>query len=407
MYASVYAYPWDVQDETPAAFCASVREHLGADTVTIAASYHAAKLILPHNPRRKVYYPDDGSLYFQPDPAAWHDSPIIPHVAVMAREADPLAALCQEAGRTGLGVIAWTVCLHNTRLGERYPQYAPRNAFGDPAITYLCPSQPAARAYVRCLVGDLARRYPLQGIQLEAAHHLPFVHGFHHEMQQLPVTPALAVLLGLCFCDACLALAQDTGLDGQAVRGYVAREIGQLLEAEGGEHDPRARLEAYWADRLDGELGRYMALRRVSVDALLREVYQAVDGRTKVFLQEASVVGSGDHKPVADLAWQSGLALPPVPGTADGLTILGYFAGLERWIAEMDAYRALLPTGLPVEIGLRPCIPDCASAEELAAKVAYCATMGATGVSFYNYGMMPTRRMAWVRQALGTARSVA
>jgi len=407
MYASVYAYPWDVQDETPAAFCASVRENLGADTVSIAASYHAAKLILPHNPRRKIYYPDDGSLYFQPDPAAWRDSPIIPHVAVMAREADPLAALCQEAGRTGLGVIAWTVCLHNTRLGERYPLYAPRNAFGDATITYLCPSQPAARAYVRCLVGDLARRYPLQGIQLEAAHHLPFVHGFHHEMQQLPVTPALAILLGLCFCDACLTLAQDAGLDGQAVRGFVAREVGQLLEAEGGEDDPWARLEAYWADRLDGELGRYMALRRVSVDALLREVYQAVDGRTKVFLQEASVVGSGDHTPVADLAWQSGLSLPPVPATADGLAILGYFAGLERWIAEMDAYRALLPTGLPVEIGLRPCIPDCASAEELAAKVAYCATMGATGVSFYNYGMMPTRRMAWVRQALETARSIA
>jgi len=405
MYASVYAYPWDVQDETPAAFCASVRENLGADTVSIAASYHAAKLILPHNPRRKIYYPDDGSLYFQPDPAAWRDSPIIPHVAVMAREADPLAALCQEAGRTGLGVIAWTVCLHNTRLGERYPQYAPRNAFGDATITYLCPSQPAARAYVRCLAGDLARRYPLQSIQLEAAHHMPFVHGFHHEMQQLPVTPALAILLGLCFCDACLTLASDAGLDGQAVRRYVAAEIERLLVDEGGEDDPSARVEGYWADRLGGELGRYMALRRTSVDALLREVYQAVEGRTRVFLQEASVVGSGDHTPVVDLAWQSGLALPPAPNTADGVAILGYVAGLERWTAEMGAYRAVLPAGLPVEVGLRPCIPDCASAEELAAKVAYCATMGATGVSFYNYGMMPTRRMAWVRQALEAARS--
>ncbi len=54
MYASVYAYPWDVQDESPEIFCASARERLGVDTVSLAVCYHAAKLILPHNPRRKV-----------------------------------------------------------------------------------------------------------------------------------------------------------------------------------------------------------------------------------------------------------------------------------------------------------------------------------------------------------------
>ena len=176
---------------------------------------------------------------------------------------------------------------------------------------------------------------------------------------------------------------------------------------EGGEDDPWARLEAYWADRLDGELGRYMALRRVSVDALLREVYQAVEREDPGI--PPGGLGGRQRRPHARRGpgWQSGLALPPAPDTADGLAILGYFAGLKRWTTEMDAYRAVLPAGLPVEVGLRPCIPDCASAEELAAKVAYCATMGATGVSFYNYGMMPTRRMAWVRQALEAARSVA
>src|SRR5579875_3642823 len=179
MYRSIYCYPWDIMDETPAQFCRNVKEQCGVDTVSMAVSYHAAKLILPQNPRRKVYYPDDGSLYFQPDPAAFVGSPIQPHVGALTREQDVLAALCAAAAQAQLDVIAWTVCLHNTRLGEAYPEYAPRNAFGDHVITYLCPAQPAVRHYLCALVADLARRYPVRAIQLEAAHHMPFVHGFH------------------------------------------------------------------------------------------------------------------------------------------------------------------------------------------------------------------------------------
>lgn len=402
MYASVYAYPWDVQDETPAAFCAAVRERLGADTVSLAVSYHAAKLILPHNPRRKVYYPEDGALYFRPDPAAFAGVPIQPHAGALAREEDVLASLCAAAESAGLGVIAWTVCLHNTRLGERYPEYAPRNAFGDAAITYLCPAQPAVRAYVCALAGDLARRYPLRAIQLEAAHHMPFVHGFHHEMQQVRVTAPLQVLMGLCFCPACLALARESGVDAERVRRYVASEAERLLAAGGGSDDAAAWRYDYWHDALDGEMGRYLALRAEAVARLLVEVRQAVRavGAVPVHLQEASAVGAPPHTPVHDLAWQYGMEIPPRDGTCDGVTVLGYFSGVERFTHEIDAYRARIPAELPLEVGLRPCLPDCASVEELAAKVAHCARLGATGVSFYNYGMMPLSSMEWVRAAL-------
>lgn len=402
MYASVYAYAWDVLDETPRAFCAGVRETLGADTVSLAVSYHAAKLILPRNPRRRVYYPEDGAVYFQPDPAAFAGLPIQPHVGTLALEQDPLAMLCAEAERAGLGVIAWTVCLHNTRLGERHPEYAPRNAFGDAAITYLCPAQPAVRAYVCALAGDLARRYPLKAIQLEAAHHMPFVHGFHHEMQQVRVTPAVQVLLGLCFCPACLALAAEAGVDGERVRRYVAAEITSLLAMGGGEDNVDDWLPAGWVARLEGEMGRYLALRADSTARLLREVRQAVRAVSSVpvHLQEASAVGAPPHTPVLELAWQFGMEAPPRGGTCDGVTVLGYFSGVERFRAELDAYRALIPRELPLEVGLRPCLPDCASAEELAAKVAHCAALGAAGVSFYNYGMMPAPALEWVRRAL-------
>src|SRR5947209_19728260 len=114
MYAALYTYPWDVIDESADRFCERAREQLGVDTISLAASYHAAKLILPHNPRRKVYYPEDGSLFFRPDPAAFAHSPIQPHVSALAREEDVLDSLCRAAEKAGLGVIALTVCLHNT-----------------------------------------------------------------------------------------------------------------------------------------------------------------------------------------------------------------------------------------------------------------------------------------------------
>ncbi|HVC82219.1 MAG TPA: hypothetical protein VNL35_17145 [Chloroflexota bacterium] len=405
-HTSVYAYPWDVVDESVETFCRNAREQLGVDTISLAVSYHAAKLILPHNPRRKVYYPEDGSVYFQPDLAAFADSPIQPHVGKLALEQDVLAELCQSSAKAGLEIIAWTVCLHNTRLGSAYPEYAPVNAFGDPSITYLCPAQPAARAYTRALAGDLARRYPLKAIQLEAAHHMPFVHGFHHEMQQVRVTPALQILLGLCFCPACLALAREHGVDGARVRRYVADDIQARLTEGGGESDEAAWLAEYWRGQLDGELGRYILLRRLSTNTLLREVRQAVQAvsTTPVYLQEASAVGAPAHSPVLDLAWHLGMSVPPAEGTCDGLSVLGYFAGLDRFTAEMDAYRAAIPTDLPLEIGLRACIPDCDSLEELTAKVAHCVAVGARGVSFYNYGMMPAVRRDWVREALSRVR---
>ncbi|HXT34582.1 MAG TPA: hypothetical protein VN837_03300 [Chloroflexota bacterium] len=405
-FASVYAYPWDVIDESVDVFCRNAREQLGVDTISLAVSYHAAKLILPHNPRRKIYYPEDGSLYFRPDPAAFADSPIQPHVGKLALEHDVLAELCQESARTGLEVIAWTVCLHNTRLGSAYPEYAPVNAFGDPVITYLCPAQPAARAYVCALAGDLAHRYSLKAIQLEAAHHMPFVHGFHHEMQQVRVTPALQILLGLCFCPACLALAREHGVNAVLVRRYVADDIQARLTEGGGESDEAAWLPSYWHGQLEGDLWAYMQLRRHSTNELLKEVRQAVQAvsAVEVHLQEASAVGAPAHSPVLDLAWHLGMSVPPAEGTCDGVSILGYFAGLDRFTAEIDAYRARIPAELPLEIGLRACIPDCDSLEELTAKVAHCATVGARGVSFYNYGMMPAVRRNWIREALSRAR---
>ena len=116
-------------------------------------------------------------------------------------------------------------------------------------------------------------------------------------------------------------------------------------------------------------------------------------------------MGAPGISPVLDLAWRSGMTVPPAEATCDGIAVLGYFAGLDRFTQELDAYRVRIPRELPLEVGIRPCVPDCESREELVAKVAYCVTLGARGVSFYNYGMMPAVSRGWVLEALSQARA--
>ena len=64
-YKAIYAYAWDLAEVGVASAAARFRA-LGLDTVTIAGSYHAGKFLRPHGRTGKVYFPEDGTVYFRP-----------------------------------------------------------------------------------------------------------------------------------------------------------------------------------------------------------------------------------------------------------------------------------------------------------------------------------------------------
>ena len=66
-YKAIYAYPWDLV-ETGLGAAIDRFQALGLDTVTVAGSYHAGKFLRPHGRSGKVYFPEDGTVYFKPDP---------------------------------------------------------------------------------------------------------------------------------------------------------------------------------------------------------------------------------------------------------------------------------------------------------------------------------------------------
>ena len=69
-YKAIYAYPWDLA-ETGVGAAIDRFLALGLDTVTVAGSYHAGKFLRPHGQTGKVYFPEDGTVYFQPDPSRY------------------------------------------------------------------------------------------------------------------------------------------------------------------------------------------------------------------------------------------------------------------------------------------------------------------------------------------------
>lgn len=164
--------------------------------------------------------------------------------------------------------------------------------------------------------------------------------------------------------------------------------------------------QSHWQQELDGELIRYFALRHESVFRLWSEVYQAVhavSSNVQVHLQDPSSIGVHELS-AHDLAWLSGLEIPPRPGMADGVTLPGYIAEMADFQREVDLYTTRVLSHTALEVGLRPVPPDNQSEADFAAKVAYCAQRNVSGISFYNYGMLPPARFRWIREALENIR---
>ena len=150
-YKAIYTYAWDLAE---AGVANSVEKFLslGLDTVTIAGSYHAGKFLRPHG-KRKVYFPEDGTVYFKADPKRY--GAIKPVANSMLGERDVLREL-SESKRVAANV--WLVLLHNTLLGAAHPELVVTNAFGDRYVYNLCPSAPEARVLATLSAGASAAR---------------------------------------------------------------------------------------------------------------------------------------------------------------------------------------------------------------------------------------------------------
>ncbi len=370
-FTALWSYPWDLLAEGLDESLGRIAD-MGLTAISLAVSYHAGMVFLPHNPRQKIRFLEDGALYFRPAASHFRGLEIQPRLSELTADLDPLDAICQAANRHGLDVIAWTVCCHNSYQGERHPATATCNAFGDVYPFALCPSQPAVRAYLTALMRALSD-YPLKTIQLESYGFGGFYHGHHHEKILANLDGLSAYLMGLCFCSACQRAAEEQGIDFQRVRNATRA----YLEATFLGHIPTRGATPAEVLEAVPELAPYLALRDQIIADWVHELARA------------------SSKPLA--------LLGAAPGTADCIAEVTDCA-YRRTPAEVEqdvrASRQAISPGLTLGIGLEATPHLSPDAENLKAKVRVAWEAGADGLYFYNYGLMPLPSLEWLKAAL-------
>jgi len=386
-YKAIYTYAWDLAETGVPAATKEFRD-LGLDTVTIAGSYHAGKFMRPHGKTGKVYFPDDGTVYFKADPSRYGS--IKPVQNGPLGERDMLRELTDDGS---MAVNVWLVLLHNTRLGMAHPDAVVRNAFGDPYFYNLCPSAPDARAYAIGLAKDVTQSYPVRGISVEAPGFTPYAHGYHHEFALMKSNKWLENMLGLCFCEHCLAGAEAQGIDARRFKAEVASDISTYLDSDIDYPDDMAA--AFWqADvATDADLRAYLDFRAGVVTSLISEIRAAVrkDAEVAVIPSVARPTGG---------CWYEGSDLTALAGTAGIIEACFYEPAAVRVKADLFDIRRRLKGKGKLRGILRPSHPDISNKGEFLEAVATLRAGGVDEIAFYNWGHLRRANLAWIGDAL-------
>ena len=384
-YRSVYAYPWDIVPD----FERVITEQ-GLSSVTLGLSYHAGKFIRTRSGQSRVYFPDDGVVYFDPTPGTYGKIKPIPHPDSSIR-----GVVTQFSERSELALSAWVVLFHNTRLGMLYPDETVRNAWGDAYPYSLCPANPNVADYAFKLVGDIANRVRLSSIVLETPGFLPYAHGFHHEFAQVQSNRWLESLLGLCFCESCLKESQrDTGIDSRNLQLHVRNLVDHYLESPA---EISAEMAAAWvaADIIGhSELSAFIRWRMDLVTKLIRQI------RTELATGVALAVIPTIQRPTAS-TWIEGSDLRRLAEAADYLEVPLYEPSASAAIA--DAWDTLRRSGgdsSKIRAILRPGYPDLAAGEQFQTAIEGIAKLGIRDFAFYNWGLLRKNDFARIGPAL-------
>lgn len=376
MRAGLFAYAWDLADEGYDRALDAIAE-AGFDEVNLATAYHAGKFLLPRNPTRRVYFPEDGAVFFRPEPSRY--GRLEPRVHSLVTDAtSPVETLIANASGYGLAYTAWTVCLHNSWLGAQFPDVTMHTAFGDPLIHSLSPAHPDVREYLLALIDDLVSRHDVPVIQLESPGYMGFTHGYHHEIIGVELGPVSEHLLSMSFNAVELERASAAGIPAAEVRQRVADALDRAWNAgetlgdadPGILNDPDVAAYRTWMD-----------VQALSLAEAIRDLVRDRSPRTQIRHFVALDGSDADERLIA---------------ASDGL-LCGYARG-EAIGEKVVAAKAHM--GKTVSGAIRAIAPDTTDPAVLGERFRAWKDAGVDSVDVYNYGLMPGITWRAVARAL-------
>ncbi|MGV3720059.1 MAG: hypothetical protein ACO1SX_04035, partial [Actinomycetota bacterium] len=259
--AAMYTYPWDVVDE---GFDPAIRRIAGTggqNEAHVATSYHISTYFLPHNPRRKIYYGEDGMVLFQPQMERYAGLKIRPRVSELVTGPRYYEQVVEALRKSQVRYGAWMVYAYNHHLARTHPECARHDALGNPYLSQLCVANPDTREYFRTPTREVMERFRPEVVHLESLSYLPFAYGFMNPKVFVEIAPRDEFLLGLCFCDHCTRAAGRSGMDGGRFRTAVADHLAKSLPRDPTPEEKAPPNREWWDQAFDGRLAHYLAAR--------------------------------------------------------------------------------------------------------------------------------------------------
>lgn len=378
--ASMWTYLWDLVDEGYTSPLQLMKDN-GLTHVSLASAYHAGRFLLPHNPRHKVYFLEDGTVYFTP--TAKFYGKIHPRLNTLVKKGDHFGIVRRHAEKFGLGLNAWVVCCHNSPLGQTYPEIACVDAFGDRLYHNLCPNNSDVRKYLRGIVKDLASQRA-ERIELEAMQFQGYTHGFHHERDGLALTAAHRYLLGLCFCESCFRHSPGH-VNLIPIQRYARTTLENFFA------DPTAATVTTLADLPTDLFSPLQEWRKSVVQSLAEDLQESVARTTTVLRPLVSFDPAAREMTGIDPA-----RIAPITG---GVLMPGYTKDGAALRQPLDAVQTAASKG-QVIVGFQVGLPESGGKTEFLDRVAAARDMGVQDFNFYNYGLIPLSNLSWIKEAV-------
>ena len=382
MRATIYTYPWDLTDEGIDSALDTIAHTAGLNSVSLAQSYHVSTYFLPHNPRRPLYWGEEGALYFQPSAAFYDESPIAPLISSVVDSPDYMRRITDKIRERGLDLTSWLVFNYNHYLPQRYPDAAKHDPFGHSNFAQLCPASPLVRDYACALCRDIAAQFQPDEFNLESLGYLHFSYGFRNPKVGVKITPFCELLMGLCYCQHCLQRAGALGLDGESFRAEVAEFLARELAAEPAPQDMQPPSAECLTSAFSGRLQTFLDARVETATSLVEEavaIANQADARASFFGGRDRTVNGLDSDRVLRNVYMVNAG---VGGEPDALA------------ASVRGLRGEFPADTGLSAIVNP--GSFADSDALGAHLTALSQAGVDGYAFYNYGLIRRAHLEWI-----------
>lgn len=385
---AIWTYPWTLLEEGVDEACERLRS-IGFDSVNLASHYHSVRGMQPRFPEA-MFERHPGGCWFEPDPDAFADTPIDPPVNRLAGSDDPLSEITETAAEHGIDVNAWTVLMHNSRLGSENPSYRVRTAFGDRHDNVLCPSHPAVREYFASVVRSVVDRGVAE-VQFERLGYPSVFHGhgsdFGHDKRMALTTGTEDALASQCFCDGCRSAAADHAVDLDAAQTLVR----DLLE------------ESFASPHTDPpDLGALAAREPALAD--LFDFRASVVGRLVERLRDAAgtvpinyFAGNGFVGSPNESAWSAGVRFPDLEESIDRSTAICYVTDPDEAVSRVRTLERNLDVPADAGITLNPSVVERES--QLLALTDALGDAVSGRIAVYHHSFLTEAQLEWLDAA--------